>query len=167
MMAVPSLAQTGGAACPDPKKVKFLCLYIDSRTPAEATDTVRYKYQRQVLDAACVTAEDSDEARLRKIQSMWKQFEDRLVCNNLQFDVANGNVIKFAASSLFDSFIYDVIDWKVDLNRVDSTDGRTVLDYLRYKIDRQQNGGPVREQFEVYYRALRKAGARHRAELQN
>ena len=165
LLPVLASGQTAAQECPDAKKVKALCMYIDSRTPAEVSDSVRYKYQRQVLNAACVTPEDSEAVKEQKIQSMWKQFEDRLVCNNLQFDVSNGNIIKFAASSLFDPFIYDVIKWKVELNRVDATDGRTVLDYLKYRIDQQQNGGPVKEQFEIYYRALREAGAKHKSEL--
>lgn len=97
---------------------------------------------------------------------MWERFEEKglLVCNNLQFDVANGRLLKFAASSLFEPFIYFAADLKLGLTRVDETDGRTILDYLK---DRSQRAGDsvVARHCQVYYDVLRKAGAKHRSEL--
>ena len=91
-------------------------------------------------------------------------FEDRLYCNNLQFDVGNGSVLKFGVATKFGNFISDVITWGVNLNKVDETDERTLLDYVRWQMEENQ-GNPIAERMRLYYRALRKAGAKHRSEL--
>jgi hypothetical protein len=52
----------------------------------------------------------------------------------------------------------------VDMNKVDANDGGTVLDYIQTKI----NSVPTRDtkiRLRGYYEMLRKAGAKHRAEL--
>lgn len=95
---------------------------------------------------------------------MWKRFENKeLICNNLQFDVSNGSAIKYAVAKLIDPLIRDVIRWKIDLNKVDETDQRTVLDYVRYRADRATGGAT--ENPRHYYETLREAGAKHRHEL--
>lgn len=47
---------------------------------------------------------------------------------------------------------------------MDGADGRTILDYLQYRIE-TQSPSPVRDQFQIYYNALKRAGAKHRSEL--
>jgi hypothetical protein len=152
-------------ACPNPKKLKNLCMFVgdQSAEPAPAGH-YRYTYQRKIAEAACVDpAKDSKETQSRKIAAMWKQYESQLTCNNVQFDVQNGSILKFAAAMMFDPFIRDAITWGVPLDRVDA-DGRTLLDYVRDHRDRNQ-GYSVGERFGQYYDMLRKAGARHRDEL--
>lgn len=151
------------SACPNPKKVKNLCMFIDGRT-VDSDNKFKFKYQKQIQEASCVTDSDNKETKNKKIQAMWAKFENQLICNNLQFDVPNGNVIKYAANSLFDEFIYDVSLWKVNLNKVDETDGRTVLDYLKYKIELKK-GTPLAEKLQHYYKVLKDAGAKHKNEL--
>ncbi len=118
------------------------------------------------MEAACVDSEnDSVEVRNEKIGRMWKAFENKeLVCNSLQFDVPNGNIIKYAAMMNFDTFIRDVIRWNVNLNKVDAFDGRTLLDYLSFHIERTK-GGEIEKKLKYYYGILRKAGAKHKSEL--
>lgn len=54
--------------------------------------------------------------------------------------------------------------WGVNLNKVDVGDGRTLLDYIEYHMDRVR-GGALEKKLKVYYDDLRKAGAKHRREL--
>jgi hypothetical protein len=124
--------------CPNLKKIKNICMTINERTLDDVPfSNNRYIYQRKILEASCVDIErDNQETINRKVQHMWKTFEPKLICNSLQFDTQNGNLIKYAIHGFFDDFIDDVIVCKVNLNMVDKYDGMTVLDYLQSKMDR-------------------------------
>lgn len=152
--------------CPNPKKIRLLCMYIHDRSEEPEESKYRYTYQKVIHEAACVKSDDKKTVRFKKIQDMWKKLEDQLICNNTQFSVPNGNVIKYAATTMFDEFINDVIYWGVDLNKVDKTDGRTVLDYLKDSIERAKKGQPATAKtLQEYYDMLREAGAKHKSEL--
>lgn len=154
--------------CPNAEKLEMFCSSVGGLEPDDEVTsgpTYRYYYQRQVFEASCVTPDDPTEARNRKIAEMWKRFESKeLICNNLQFDVVNGSVIKYAASKNIDSFIRDVIKWQIDLNKIDESDNRTILDYVKVNLERSK-GGVLEKKFRYYYDLLRAAGAKHRDEL--
>lgn len=152
--------------CPDKKKFKNLCMMVSGRSEDNSGDSKhRYLYQRKILEGSCVNvSNDSEKVRNEKIQNAWSKLEKELVCNNLQFDVQNGSIIKYAVSSNFDAFINDVVNWKVNLNKVDETDQRTVLDYIKYQIEKTK-GSETAKKLKNYYDQLRKAGAKHKSEL--
>ena len=155
--------------CPNPEKLEQFCSSVGALEPDDEETTgpkYRYYYQRQVFEASCVAPDDAGEVRNRKIAQMWKRFEDKeLTCNNLQFDVVNGSVIKYAASRGIDSFMRDVTQWGIDLNKIDKSDNRTILDYVQVKLERAK-GGSLERTYRFYYDILRKAGARHRHEIE-
>jgi hypothetical protein len=162
--ALPCLAQQKAPTCQNGDKLPNICMAIGT---ASTDNTARYQftYQRIISDAACVTPEDSEEEAGRKIREMWTQYEDKLICNNTRFDVQNGSMLKFAASARFEDFLFDAsMIWKVNLNRVDPSDGRTVLDYVQKEIERNR-GTSIESKLESYYDMLRTAGAKHRSEL--
>ena len=152
--------------CPNPKALRGLCMFVGNMTNDEDhKGRYRWRYQQKLIEAACVDITvDSEEEIGRKIAKVWKDNEDTLICNNTSFDVSNGNLIKFAVNVKFDEFILDIAAWGVELNKVDSTDGRTVLDYVSDSI-RDNRGLPVERNLRHYYDVLRKAGAKHRSEL--
>ena len=154
------------APCPDPSKLKNLCMMVSSRMPLPATlGTDQYRYQHAFKQAACVNeANDSPAIAAEKIRQAWAAAEDKLVCNSVQFDVQAGNVLKFAVSTKFDDFIDEVLTWKINLNRVDPHDQRTVLDYIQYHIQKNE-GNELQGKFQRYYQLFRKAGAKHKSEL--
>lgn len=150
--------------CPPPTKLPAICMAI-SNAQKDTSGTYQFHYQKLVYDAACVSQADSEEARNAKVQRMWKANEDQLVCNSPRFDVQQGNVLKYAASVRFEDFLFDAaMIWRVDLNRVDPSDGRTVLDYVQKEIDRNK-GTSVESKLKSYYDMLRTSGAKHRSEL--
>ena len=154
------------AVCPNPKKLRGLCMFVDSKEKdPNPQGRFVWKYQRKLLEAACADpAKDSEEEIGRKIVKLWKDNEATLICNNTKFDVGNGNIIKFAVNLKFDEFLIDMTYWKVNLNKVDEMDGRTVLDYVAMQI--QENEGLASEPvLKRYYAMLKKAGAKHRVEL--
>jgi len=163
----PAAANAGdGHACPNPAKIKNICMAVSERVrDKDATSSFKYLYQRKLTEAACVDlVKDDQKAVDHKMQQMWLAFEDRLICNSLQFDIQNGSIIKFAINQYFDAFLDDLIAWKVNLNRVDAYDGQTVLDYVQYKIERNRNN-QTSKIFSAYYDRLRRAGAKHKSEL--
>ena len=159
-------ATEGPTVCPNPKKLRGMCMLLSSQEKdAIPQGRFNYKYQRKFLEAACVDVnKDSEEVIAQKISKVWKENEDTLICNNTKFDVNNGNIIKFAANIKFDNFITDMALWKVNLNKVDKTDGRTVLDYIKDQIERNK-GLATEPVLQGYYNQLKKAGAKHRVEL--
>jgi hypothetical protein len=150
------------------RKMRGLCVAIDSK---ERDPTLKgrfqWQYQRKILEAAGVNVDTDTEAQIgEKISQMWKVWEELgfAICNNTLFDVSNGNIIKFAVSLRFDEFLIDMSIWKVDCNKVDELDGRTVLDYVQAQIVKNK-GLPSEPHLLNYYKILRDAGARHKSEL--
>jgi hypothetical protein len=159
------------AGCPDLERLTNICTNLSGFTKDPAPrGEYSYMYQRKIYDAACVDLQQDSEALMkRKIQEMWRIDEARgdrskLKCENLQFDVIDGNILKFAVRKRFQEFLEDAEYWGVNLNRVDASDQRTVLDYLKDELDRTSHPS-TRSTLQVYYNTLRRAGAKHRAEL--
>ena len=161
--------ETVSTPCPNPKKLIGLSMYVSSKErdpqPQGPNGQYDWKWQRKMFEAACVDAnKDSEEEIGRKISSMMKQYEDKLEVNNTTFDVSNGNIIKFAVNLKFDEFLIWMTKWKVDFNKVDATDGRTVLDYITSQIE--SNKGLASEPvLKRYYDMIKKAGGKHKYEL--
>lgn len=159
-------AASVSGVCPNPKKLRGLCMFVDSKEKdPNPQGRFVWKYQRKLLEAACADpAKDSEEEIGRKIAKLWKDNEATLICNNTKFDVPNGSVLKFAVNLKFDEFLIDATHWKVNLNKVDEMDGRTLLDYIRAQIERNK-GLPAEPTLKQYYTMLKKAGAKHKSEL--
>jgi hypothetical protein len=152
--------------CPDPEKLTNICSSISSfdKDPTPRGE-YSYMYQRKIYDAACVDFDKDSEAQIKaKIQKMWSSSDHKLKCHNLQFDVIDGNILKFAVRKRFKEFLEDAVFWKVNLNRVDESDQRTVLDYVRDELSRTTNPS-TRSTLEAYYTILRGGGAKHKSEL--
>ncbi|MNI27394.1 hypothetical protein D3C73_811290 [compost metagenome] len=76
----------------------------------------------------------------------------------------DGNLLKYVVSYRFTEFIDDAIRWRLPLNKIDYTDNRTLLDYVKYHTVKNK-GNALEELYQVYYDKLRSAGAKHRTEL--
>ena len=148
------------------RKLRGLCLYIGSDVEAEQPKgPYKYIYQQRILDAAKVDIEkDSEILIAQKVSQLWKEYEEKLTCNDTTFDVIKGSIIKYAVAKLDDKFIDDVIKWKIDLNKVDEFDEKTVLDYVKDNIERVK-GSSLERRYNSYYRWLKNAGAKHKSEL--
>lgn len=160
------IEQVAETPCSDPKKLRGLCMNVGAfDEEPEPSGRYIWTYQRKILEAACVDLEkDSEEVIAQKISRVWNENEDSLVCSSTRFDVPRGNILKFAVNMKFTAFIGDMIQWKVNLNKVDATDNKTVLDYIEDQIQRNK-GYSVEQTLNMYYRVLREAGAKHRREL--
>lgn len=154
------------ANCPNQTKLEGLCYAVGDKSKLETPiGKIRFAYQKKFLEASCVNVDsDSPEVVQSKVAKMWSKFRDKLVCNSVSFDVENGSILKFAVANKFDEFIYDALKWKIDLNKVDPTDKRTVLDYIQRQIERNK-GNSLEPKLQSYYNRLKAAGAKHKSEL--
>lgn len=159
-------SQTVLSDCPNAAKLRGVCMAIHLRTSDPSPyPNFPHMYQRRILDASCVdVTKDSEEEIASKIQKMWIELEDKLICNSGMFPVPNGNVVKYAVSNSHDQFIADVARWKVNLNRVDPADQLTVLDYVAKEIIKHK-GTSLESKLLDYYRTLQRGGAKHKSEL--
>lgn len=152
--------------CTNEVKLRGICAAVMNRDQTSAEpQKYPYRYTRKIFEASCVDMEnDSDEVIARKVSAMWAKHSDKLTCTDTSFDVEKGSLIKYAVNAKFDKFIFDVVIWKVDLNKVDESDNKTVLDYVQDQI-RSYKGLPTERDLRGYYELLRRAGAKHRDEL--
>ena len=153
--------------CPDPSKLHAICNDIyqkhEDRTP---NTPYQFQYERKIYQAACADIEnDSEEEAARKIRDMWNKLAPKLTCQDANFNVINGSILKYAVKMN----TYDLLDravefWKVNLNSIDSSDQKTLLDYIQSEIEKNK-GGTQEQRLKDYYRILKKHGAKHSSEL--
>lgn len=163
MIAVATAAVAEETGCPNRTKLRGLCMLVSNRVK-DSSGKNKWLYQAKLLEAACVSENDSEEKKNEKIRHAWTTYEEDLKCSGAQFDVTRGNILKWGVSYQFEDFIKDVLKYKVNLNRVDESDGRTVLDYIKFHLDRNKGNG-MEMYYKDYYERFRAAGAKHKSEL--
>ncbi len=142
-----------------------LCTCISTAMEEDNDHPNFYKYQTKILSEAHVISTDNKEEIKKKVQDFWKKNENLLFCDSLDFNVPNGSIVKLAVARRFEDFIDDVTEtWNVDLNKIDASDNKTVLDYVKSEIELRK--GSLHEPvLKRYYKKLRDAGAKHKSEL--
>ncbi len=153
--------------CPDVSKLGDLCGAVGfMESDKDPNSSYLHSYQRKVYEAACADYDnDSDEEISRKVNILWNSYPEKFKCSNTSFDVPQGSILKFAVAKRFQDFIVDAAQiWKVDLNKVDPSDGRTLLDYVKKELD-QSIGTAGEKHLRLYYSVLRQAGAKYKSEL--
>lgn len=146
---------------------KHFCGDVGGKFPYKETDgNFEYMFQKVMFESACADVENMSEKEIaQKLRDWWDLYKDELVCDSLQFNVPNGSVFKYAISGGFTAFIDDIIYYKFDLNFLDESDSRTVLDYTRDEMKKHTENSEIRKWLENTYTKLRKAGAKHKSEL--
>lgn len=152
--------------CPNYENLKSLCALVGEQSEDPDSNSPNlYLYQTKVFEGACVNIEkDNKEVVKKKIQALWAKFEDKLICDSPLFNSPQGSVIKYAVSRKFEPFLEDVVQWGVNLNRIDPIDQQTVLDYVKNEMVRVK-GTSMEVKMKAYYQILRNGGAKHKAEL--
>lgn len=161
LIAVPAHAQQAGTM----NFISF-CGAVEAKVLENhpTRDEVLYRYQTMVYAAAGVTPEDSLQVAYEKTRVFMDANQTSLTCNTINFNPRDGNIYKIAVARQVNGFIDDALNnWHVDLNQIDATDGKTVLDYI---ADRRATAGPTYARIlDRYYARFRAAGARHAREL--
>ncbi|WP_312421174.1 hypothetical protein [Epilithonimonas sp.] len=162
---VTATAQTTN--CNQPIEMGALCSCVSDRRQDTREDSLyEYEFEERINKLACVDiTKDSPEVINKKIHDWWIKNEGKVICSGLSFNVSGGNLLKLASYTAFTAVLDKAVyDWKVPLNTVDKSDGRTTLDYIKDEIIKSK-GQPKESVLKSYYDLLRKAGAKHRNEL--
>ena len=144
--------------CPNARPLRGICSHVIS---PELYDN-EYSYVTKIKKAACVKPDDSEEVAHKKIREAWLKYEDRLICDTIAFSLRGGSILKAATVSLNKNFYNHVVKWGVNLNRIDPTDGKTVLDFIQDKL---KENPPNIEFYRAYYKVLKEHGAKHAIEI--
>lgn len=153
--------------CPDGSKLVGICSIVSNKEKDKTPNSnFEYLYERRIYEASCADYEnDSDEEIAKKISKLFAENQLKLICQGANFDVIEGNIMKYAINGRTFGFIDKAIDeWKINLNVVDKADKTTVLDYVQMQIDKNRNSS-FETTLQNYYNKLRKAGAKHSREL--
>ena len=127
-----------------------------------------YTFQTKIYAASCVDeSADSAEVIQQRIQVFWLVAEPTLTCSQLNFSVKDGHILKLAVERNSRDFINDVVrKWKLSLNHVDRSDGRTVLDYIAAELAQARSTNPdLVPILQRYFDLFRSRGAKYASEL--
>ncbi len=151
--------------CPNNEGIQTICGHINGMTSGEDED--KYHYQTLIKNAACVSSTDSASQIQSKIAAYWDKYGKYETCNNPNFNQPNGSIVKFAIAKQFDNFIIDVSHrWKLNLNRIDPADGRTVLDYAYDEYAAESSrGSSIANKIKTYITILESNGAKRSKDL--
>lgn len=149
-----------GSAMPD---IQRICGQLPSGSTEPEGSVNAYAYQTSFYRTVGVTDSDPALQTRRKVRAWWKAH------GAPQCDTANHGVVsllKVGMAHQFDSFVFEAVqDWRLPLNDLDVSDGRTPLDFAADLYDRNRDGA-LAQKYLLYYRFLRAHGARHRLELE-
>ena len=169
LMIAPAWAQVPPDSSGGNLDIRNLCASIASPLTElkPAHSSIRYQFESMIYAAADVKPSDTDEQVNSKVRSFLDARMPQLLCSQPDFVPNNGNILKLAVSRQSSYFIRNALDvWKLDLNQVDATDGRTVLDHIVAKRDSYSTSQQAWKTFQRYYDRFRVAGAKTRAELE-
>lgn len=161
--------------CPQPTAEQFsnLCVAIYQKNEASKYPNASFQYQEVLWEMACVDPlNDSKEERTKKIQCVWNKYRTLFRCYGYPTSIASdANVTKFSMDTGFTPFLTDCIRYNnLDMNFIDPADGKTLLDWMKERINYFRHLPPVDlpkvEEYERYYKLLRDNGAKHKIELE-
>lgn len=131
--------------CPPPVRWKYISICNDittrSKVPLNERDYYEYRYEKQLWEMACADPlVDDFETAKKKIQAMWEKYKKQFTCDTLGFNVQNGSFLKFAISSSMPSVIETLAStYELDINFIDPSDGKNLLDFVNSEIERRKN----------------------------
>ena len=158
--------------CPEPTRDQFMgvCNAIYDKKDGSEEIGIGYKYQEELWAISCaVPGVDTKEQAALKIQCMWLKYRHKFRCYKYAgVSVPDGNVLKFAMDTGFSTFLVTAVKkYKLDMNFIDPTDGRTIMDFLKVSMERYRQAGSAERvvEYERIYKLYKDNGAKHASEL--
>jgi hypothetical protein len=146
-------------------KLHGICDYVYSRDRASTGSGYRYTFQRMLADATRAKPGDDVETRRTRLRYLWLDNQPVFGCTASNFDISNGNLLKYSISSRSYEFLnYAIEDWQLELNFIDPADHRTVLDYVEREA-KANAGNSDSATIDEYFSALQQAGAKRCVEM--
>jgi hypothetical protein len=152
--------------CPNQINVTEFCSAVSAQlSETNPSAGTRFSYQTKIYRASCVESSDSPEVIRAKIQNFWNKYHDELICNQFGSMVKNGNILKLAVEKDSKEFINDAVRrWKVNLNHIDTSDHKTVLDYIDEQLA-ASHGSALENTLRRYQTIFKSNGAKNSRDL--
>lgn len=143
-----------------------LCASISTQQRARENPTeIAYVFERKIFQAANVDfSKDTGASARLKLKTLWMNHPWDFQCQANNFNVSNGSILKYAVATRTFSLLDDFHIWNLDYNRVDESDGRTVLDYIESLIP-QYVGTNIGTNLTNYREIVREHGGLHAGQL--
>lgn len=103
-----------------------LCIFIERKD---------YAYEDRLWLMSGINSGDSRLVIIAKVQKMMYNNWKSCKCNSTSFGVRDGNLLKYSVNRKFENFVDDMVEtYGIDINRIDPSDGKTLLDFMDYEI---------------------------------
>lgn len=128
--------------CPKPTFAQFkqFCDDIGLGLPGPSgiyVQSFQYNYEKRLWDISCVKPNDSKEIAIQKVRVMWSKHKKDFICNESSFPILSGSLLKYAIHNNFSDLLETLLmTYEVDINFVDETDNKNVIDYINDEIRR-------------------------------
>lgn len=127
--------------CPAPTKQQFeaVCVSGYDRHEVKEDSQLRFGFQEHFWKMSCADPEkDTIETAKPKIQAMWNKNKENFKCTgNSEFYASGLNITKFSLDTGFSTFMIDAVKkFNLEMNFIDPTDKKTVMDFIQDEIER-------------------------------
>lgn len=162
---------------PEPKRptiaqIDNLALTARYYEKDESENSIGYTYHKSLWEmAGAIPKVDPTAIGRAKVRKMWNKYKEiirpSVTGTSRSEDL---NIAKFAIDATNHRFASElVIAYKCDFNFVDKKDGRTLLDFMQERINREKELTPPAEalirDYENLYKAIVKNGGKHAKDL--
>ncbi|RYG89559.1 MAG: hypothetical protein EON59_01415 [Alphaproteobacteria bacterium] len=145
----------------DLSQLRGICSFVYDRARQPAGSVYYYSFQKMMADAAGAQPDDDVDARRIRVRYLWLDNQHAFRCTAQNFNLSNGNLLKYSVRSRSFEFIVAAIeDWHLELNFIDLADHRTILDYVAREAE-ANDGNSDSATINSYLDALREVGAKH------
>lgn len=157
--------------CPEMTEANFagICSAIKDRTEASPESKLSYKYQEKLYKASCTEFTADPKVANKRIQKLWNANKEKFACKNFNnVSIADGNLLKFSIDTGFPEFLtFSVLEYNLDVNFKDPADGRTIMDFIKWQLERHRKSGnkEMIEDYEDAQKVLKEYGAKESSEL--
>lgn len=146
-------------------KLKGICGHVYGRGRPATGSGYRFTFEQMMEDAAGVQPGEGPETRRTRVRHLWLDNQQVFRCTANNFDITEGNLLKYSVSSRsYDFLVHAIEEWQLELNFIDPADQSTVLDYVELELARNV-GNSNAATLQEYVWGLRQAGAKHCFEL--
>ena len=158
--------------CPAPTRSQMIgvcnCIYTQEVGSEELG--IGYKYQEELWELSCADPKtDSPEVAHQKIREMWDKNKELFRCYKyLGVTVPDGNILKFSMDTGFSSFLVMAVKkYKLDVNFIDPADGKTIMDFLKERLNNYKSANYPEKcaEYKRIYKLYKEYGAKHASEL--
>lgn len=149
----------------DMSKLRGICSFAYSRMRAPEGSGYRFMFEKMMDEAVGVNSGDDVETRRNRVRYLWLDNQDYFVCDASNFNLINGNLLKYSVSSRsYDILNVALENWQLELNFIDHVDHRTLLDYVAREAaaNSGNSDSPTLDEFKW---VLEEIGAKHCFEL--